>query len=225
MFSFFSRIFFEAEARRPDRHASRSLSALAVLGIAGLWTGSLGLMVSAQTDPSPHRHHGVPNQLPEHPAVGEKAPEFSLADLQGRRVALGEFLGRGYLVLLFGSATSEDFRREIEEIESRRGTWSRWEVQILGIYTREAHPGRLRGAAPQDYPERVALARKTRDELSIDFPLLIDGWEDTVHKAYGAMPHAAFLLDSDGTIVSRQARVNTLDLDRQLRRLLRVEIP
>lgn len=37
--------------------------------------------------------------------VGETAPEFSLTDLDGRRVSLSDFKGKKHVVLEFGSIT------------------------------------------------------------------------------------------------------------------------
>ena len=172
-----------------------------------------------------HTRPGVVQTLPEHPAVGESAPDFRLNDPDGRSWALGEFLQRGYLVLEFGSATSIEFRKRAPAIERLAKDWERMEVKVLVVYTREAHPGKLRKKAPQNYGERAALARSTRKELRIGVPLLVDDWEDSACRAYGEMPNAAFLLDRQGILVARQAWTNVPVLEKELRRLLKVESP
>jgi hypothetical protein len=99
------------------------------------------------------------------------------------------------------------------------------EVKVLVIYTREAHPAVLRSTAPKTYRDREFLARQTRKDLKVKLRFLVDQWDDGVHKSYGAMPDGAFLLDSKGVIVVRQVQAKATSLDRELRRLLKVQDP
>ncbi|PYQ12141.1 MAG: hypothetical protein DMH00_06645 [Acidobacteria bacterium] len=161
-----------------------------------------------------HAAPGVPEKFPEHPAVGETAPDFALQDTDGKPLALGEYLGRGYLVLAFGSASSANFRKS-----------ERMEVKVLLIYTREAHPATLREKAPKSYRDRTQLARQIRKDLKINLKILVDGWDDEVHRSYGAMPDAAFLLDPKGVILVRQLQARAPALEHQLRLLLSVPEP
>jgi peroxiredoxin len=206
---------------------SRLPGALLILAI--LSTGA-GLPQAARDEPGApdshgHDHAGVPEKFPEHPAVGEQAPDFSLRDPEGRWTALGEFLGRGYAVLFFGSLSSSSFRRSAPEMEKLAKAWSRLEVKVVLVYTREAHPASLKTKAPRNYPERVALARQARKDLNLDIPVLVDEWDDGVHKAYGAMPEAAFLLSPRGIIVLRQAQAGPASLEKELMRLLKLQEP
>jgi len=166
-------------------------------------------------------HEGVPEKFSGRPAVGEEAPDFRLRDVEGRWRDLGEFLGRGYLVLFFGSASSANFRRSAPEMDRLASKWERLEVQVVLVYTREAHPATLR-EAPLNFGERAALARQARKDLGLGIPVLVDEWDDVVHRSYGAMPDAAFLLDSRGKILVRQARTGAASLEKELRRLLEV---
>jgi len=174
--------------------------------------------------PSPE-HEGVPEKFPGHTAVvGEEAPDFRLRDVEGRWRDLGEFLGRGYLVVFFGSASSANFRRSAPEMDRLAAKWERLEVQVVLVYTREAHPATLR-EAPRNFGERSALARRTRKDIGLGIPVLVDEWNDAVHRSYGAMPDAAFLLDPRGKILVRQARTGPASLEKELRRLLEVPGP
>ena len=167
----------------------------------------------------------MPKKFPEHPAVGEEAPDFSLRNLEGRSTALGEFLGRGYVVLFFGSASSSSLKKSAPQMDRLAKAWERLEVKVLLVYTREAHPAALRNKAPRDYGERAALARQVREDLKLGIPILVDEWDDAVHEAYGAMPDAAFLLDPRGTIVLRQTQAGAAALEKELRRLLKIPNP
>jgi peroxiredoxin len=198
------------------------LIAFILLAAASLLIGSRPL---AGEDAPAHAHDGVPEKFPEHPAVGEPAPDFTLKDTDGVTLALGEYLGRGYLVLAFGSASSANFKNSAAEMDRLAHDWERMEVKVLVVYTREAHPAALRSPVPKNYPDRVALARDTRKGLKVGLRFLVDGWDDGVHKAYGAMPDGAFLLDRKGTIVARQVQAKASALDHELHRLLNVPDP
>jgi peroxiredoxin len=182
-------------------------------------------LARAAASGQPHPQEGVPENFPLHPAVGEVAPSFSLKNTEGHQIALGEFLGRGYLVLAFGSSSSASFRKSAPELDRLALEWERMEVKVVVVYTREAHPAALHEPVPKSYQERVALARDLKKGLHLGLELLVDDWTDPVHKAYGAMPDGAFLLDSKGTIVARQVQANASALDHELRRLLKVVDP
>ncbi|MEE8353051.1 MAG: hypothetical protein V3S10_01220 [Dehalococcoidales bacterium] len=57
---------------------------------------------------------------------------------------------------------------------------------------------------PDTYAERVALARQTAADEKITVPLLVDGMDNAVWCSYGPAPNIAYLIDRDGTIVTRQ---------------------
>ena len=68
------------------------------------------------------------------------------------------------------------------------------------VYTREAHPGEhLTAHACLD--EKLAAARRLRDEVGIARPILVDDVEGTVHRAYGLLPNMSWVLDRGGTIL------------------------
>ena len=173
----------------------------------------------------PRVHQGVPEALPDHPAVGEAAPDFSLKDTAGKRLDLGEVLGRGYVVVAFGSASSSNFRKTAPDLDRLAREWEKLEVRVVVVYTREAHPATLRGRAPKSYRERELLAGQTKKELNLGLRILVDQWDDTVHRAYGAIPDAAFLLDPQGKILMRQVVARPASLEQALRRLLRIPEP
>ncbi len=203
---------------------------LAVFLLPGLLAAPGAVPASSAGGPAPpgehsHAHEGVPEKIPEHPAAGDEAPEFSLRDLDGRWTGLGEFLGRGHVVIFFGSLSSSTFKKNAPLMDSLAKDWERLEVKVVLVYTREAHPAVLGKKAPEDYEGRVALARQARKDLKLGIPILVDEWDDKVHAAYGAMPDAAFLLGPRGTILVRQVQANALSLDKELRRLLKVPPP
>jgi len=194
-----------------------------LLGCAFLLSATLPAV--GVEDTKSHSHDGVPERFPEHPAAGDVAPDFSLKDTEGKPLALGEYLGRGYVILAFGSASSSNFRKSAPDLDRLAREWERMEVKVLVIYTREAHPAVLRSSAPKTYRDRALLARQTRKDLKVNLRFLVDQWDDGVHKSYGAMPDGAFLLDSKGVIIARQVQARAASLDHELRRLLKVPDP
>lgn len=68
------------------------------------------------------------------------------------------------------------------------------------LYTREAHPGEHL-TAHADFEEKLAAARRLRDELDIERPILVDDYEGTVHGAYGLLPNMCWVLGRGGAIL------------------------
>jgi hypothetical protein len=68
------------------------------------------------------------------------------------------------------------------------------------VYTREAHPGEHLTAHAR-FDEKLAAARRLRDEIGITRPILVDDLEGTVHRAYGLMPNMSWVLDRGGIIL------------------------
>ncbi len=68
------------------------------------------------------------------------------------------------------------------------------------MYTREAHPGEHL-PAHDSFEDKLAAARRLRDELGISRPILVDDLDGTVHTAYGLMPNMSWVLGRGGTIL------------------------
>jgi hypothetical protein len=51
------------------------------------------------------------------------------------------------------------------------------------------------------FEEKLASARRLRDELGITRPILVDDVEGTVHRDYGLLPNMSWVLDRGGTIL------------------------
>jgi hypothetical protein len=65
---------------------------------------------------------------------------------------------------------------------------------------REAHPGEHL-TAHAGFEEKLAAARRLRDEIGITRPILVDDVGGTVHRAYGRLPNMSWVLDRGGTIL------------------------
>jgi len=95
-------------------------------------------------------------------------------------------------------------------------------VEFVTVYIQEAHP--IDGFVPERHTEtwlmgsperqlliedprtdgeRLALARRTQEELALAWPMLVDRLDEAVNRAYAAWPERLYLVDVDGTVVYR----------------------
>ncbi len=80
------------------------------------------------------------------------------------------------------------------------------------MYILEAHPSdvwqmasnirdKVVFASPRDAEERTALAGVCVRKLGIHFPAVVDGFDNTVERAYTGWPDRIYLIDPDGRVV------------------------
>jgi hypothetical protein len=81
------------------------------------------------------------------------------------------------------------------------------------IYVREAHPAdgfrparHVSIEQPTTFVRREQVAGACSADLKLSIPVLVDDMEDTVAKAYNALPDRLFILNADGTVAYRGAR-------------------
>lgn len=133
--------------------------------------------------------------------VGDRAPDFSLPDQNGRVVNLAEFRGKKPVVLAFYPRASTPGCTK--EVRAYQGDIARFEaagVQVLGISL--------------DSPERN---RKFAAETGASFPLLCDTGKQ-VTKAYGVLHfthlfanRVTFVIDKDGMIQYIEEGADAMD--------------
>ncbi len=133
------------------------------------------------------------------PEVGESAPDFRAARLDGKSVQLADYLGR-VTILEMGSITCPIY-------QSRRQTMNGLvrafpEYCFIVLYVREAHPGNRIGRH-QSNAEKINRAATLRKEFHENRVILVDDLGGTAHRLYGAMPNAIFIIDAHGRIVFR----------------------
>ena len=175
------------------------------------------------------------------PRQGDKAPEFILKDLQGRKVDLNAFKKRKPVILVTGSYTCPVFRDRMRALQLLYEKY-RDRAVFYVLYTVEAHP---KGSPspyaseewipqenihdgvifrkPKSYEERVALAFRSQRDLHSSVPILVDGMDDAVWEEYGSAPNAAFLVGYDGTVVFRQDWFDPLGLERAVLKVFQDE--
>ena len=136
---------------------------------------------------------------PDTPAAGDRLPQLDLQILDGARITF-EDLDRPHL-FVFGSNTCpmtasagdviEDLHREFGEM-----------IRFVLIQVREAHPGE-HIPQPISFEQKEAHARKLRDALDVRFTVAVDDLDGSFHSSLDPKPNAAYLVDTQGTILFR----------------------
>ncbi len=86
------------------------------------------------------------------------------------------------------------------------------DVAFYAVYILEAHPSdvwqmqsnvkdKVVFASPKNYEERTSVANSCVRKLGIKFPAVIDGFDNTVEKAYTGWPDRLYLIDPVGRVV------------------------
>jgi len=136
------------------------------------------------------------------PEPGEKAPDFELRTLDGKKIRLEDFRQKNNVVLTFGSATCPLTAASASALQALHKEYAGQGVEFLFVYVREAHPGE-RLPAHRSIAEKVRAAELFRKEEEIAFPILIDELNGKVHRRYGSLPNPTYIIDRSGRIAFR----------------------
>ncbi len=154
-------------------------------------------------------------------AVNEYVNDFQLYSSTGTPLQLSTLLQQGKPVLLVsGSLTCPVFRAKIPVINQVAATYGSL-INIAVIYTIEAHPtdtsvyfGYINITSqntsegiffpsPATYGERKAMVDTLPSYASINAPVYIDGPCNEWWHAYGPAPNNAYIIDTDGRVLSK----------------------
>jgi len=159
--------------------------------------------------------------------IGQSAVNFTLKDLLGAEYRLSQLLVETPVVMIFGSFTCPPFGERIVATEEMQIYYD-GRMKFIIIYIVEAHPvgtvcpytgeewttsaSRDKDGEPltqpSTYQERVSQSTQMVQELGITIPVLIDEMDNPVWCTYGPAPNIAYLIDSDGKIVTKQGWYN-----------------
>jgi len=76
------------------------------------------------------------------------------------------------------------------------------------LYQREAHANQMRFQdidQPVTMEERLVLAGRCRTELGVERTIVLDKMDNAVREAYGGLPNSAYIIDTNGEIVFKEA--------------------
>ncbi len=128
--------------------------------------------------------------------AGDQALDFSLNNLKGNSVALGDYLGKNVVAVCFWNLTSEDSVKELD-ILAQLYTWYHQEngLEVFGIFT---------PPEPRDVNEtEVADINKLLEEKKYPFPVLLDH-NQAVYKLYGVISFPSL------TVINKEGQVDYL---------------
>jgi hypothetical protein len=91
----------------------------------------------------------------------------------------------------------------------------------LFIYTREAHPGEI---LPHhtSFAQKLAMARRFREEQSVRRRILVDALDGAGHKRYGALPNMTWILLRGGLIAYKAAWTDAEDVRLAMENVARI---
>lgn len=142
------------------------------------------------------------------PRVGDRAPDFALADLDGNPIRLSDYRGRPVILNFWASWCLPECANEFPVLADALEGYADSGLAVIGIV----------------YRDRSEAARAFGVQFGATWPLVMDPGE-SVARAYGVYgPPENWLIDADGRIVSRQfGAYTTDDLAEQLDELLHID--
>ena len=155
------------------------------------------------------------------PEPGDRAPDFEAQTLEGDKVRLKNFRGEKNVVLTFGSATCPQTAASLPGLNQlyRERTD---DVEFLFVYVREAHPGE-RIPAHQNEDDKRDAAELLRAEENVDIPMIVDDLGGRIHRKYGRLPNASFLIDKSGRVAFRSLFTRPAVIGEAIEELLEVQ--
>jgi peroxiredoxin Q/BCP len=127
--------------------------------------------------------------------TGEKAPNFTLPDQDGRDVSLGDFAGRIVVLYFYPKADTPGCTTQACGIRDRHDEYEQAGAVVLGVS-----------------PDPVGAVKKFHDKQSLNFLLLADA-DHSVCKSYGVWAEksmygkkywgalrSTFIIDGEGVV-------------------------
>ncbi|MBO0588519.1 thiol-disulfide oxidoreductase ResA [Sporosarcina sp. E16_8] len=116
-------------------------------------------------------------------AVGDKAPDFELVDLEGNKHRLSDYKGEGVFLNFWGTWCGP-CKKEMPYMENQHKAFEEKGVKILAVNIAESN----------------LKVETFRDQYGLTFPIVIDK-DKSVKEAYNIVPlPTTFLINKDGRI-------------------------
>jgi cytochrome c biogenesis protein CcmG/thiol:disulfide interchange protein DsbE len=139
--------------------------------------------------------------------VGDPAPDFALADLDGNPVRLSDLRGRPVIVNFWASWCGPCVE-EFPLLERARARHAAARLAVVGVVVRD-----------NSEAARAFMAR-----MGAAWPAAMDPGEDVARRFGIYAPPETFFIDARGVVVGRQiGQLTAADLDRQLALILSEE--
>ncbi len=132
---------------------------------------------------------------------GDRLPDMTLVDTDGNTVGLADFTTNEPIVIVTGSITcplTVSALPDLDALERRFGD----RVRFVLLQVREAHPGGHK-PQPQTMTEKIEHARALREAHRVEWPVLVDDIDGTLHRHLDALANSLHIVAPDGTILYR----------------------
>ena len=140
------------------------------------------------------------------PKPGETYIDFKAKTLDGRIVALSDFLDKP-IILDTGSITCPMYANAMGQMNALKEQYP--EFHFLLLYVREAHPGGKTNYI-KSIDEKFRNAKSTHKLYNEKREILVDSLDGKAHLLYGGMPNMTYVIGTDG-IVKFRANWTTVD--------------
>jgi cytochrome c biogenesis protein CcmG/thiol:disulfide interchange protein DsbE len=139
------------------------------------------------------------------PLKGRPAPEFTLEDLNGKKVSLASYKGKAVLIN-FWATWCAPCKIETPWLIELRNQYATQGFEVLGISEDDLDLGDTLKLST----EKKEIARSVQ-QMQIPYPVLIDG--DAISQPYGGLDElpTSFFVDRKGTIVAAQLGLTSKD--------------
>ena len=138
---------------------------------------------------------------------GDKVTPFDLQTTDGGRLRSADLAAAGRPVLLvFGSRTCPVTESAGEGLRALYADFG-GAIRFVMVQVREAHPGKSIGQ-PQTFEQKLRHAVNLRQHHELPFEVAVDDIDGTFHRALGARPNSAYVIDPSGTILFRAQWAN-----------------
>jgi peroxiredoxin Q/BCP len=150
-------------------------------------------------------------------AVGDAAPDFTLADADGKPVSLSDYRGRRVIVYFYPAASTPGCTKQACDFRDNLGELGTAGLDVLGVS-----------------PDKPAKLAKFRDAEGLTFPLLSDpdkevltawgafGEKQMYGKTVTGVIRSTFVIDPDGKVEAAQYNVRATGHVAKLRKDLKV---
>ncbi len=132
---------------------------------------------------------------------GDPIPSFELVTTDGDRLLNDDVFRDKPVLFVFGSMTcpmTASSAPSVQDLYDEFGD----RVKFVMLYVREAHPGE-HFAQSETMDAKIESAQALKDFYGIEWTVAADNVDGDLHRALDPKPNAAFLTDSDGTILFR----------------------
>jgi peroxiredoxin Q/BCP len=133
--------------------------------------------------------------MPAPPAVGAKAPDFSLPGDDGGKVSLKGFRGRKLVLYFYPKADTPGCTREAIAFSGLKAKFAKAETAILGV---SADPVKAQDAFKRKHGLGIALASDETHKMLADYGVW--GEKSMYGRTFMGITRATFLIGADGRI-------------------------